>query len=281
MSFVVKDSWSEDKQTIQLSGVQLRFKHFASSGPNLVFIHGLTDSSRSWSLCVNDFLGNYNIYIVDLRGHGDSSEPRDGNYSIGRMAEDVLEFMDAMKIASTHIIGHSMGSMIALELALKSENRVEKVCLISSTASCANNAALKFVNDEIEKQEFPLRPGSEFMRGAWLSNPTKVDEQFLSNVELETCSIEKRIWKGCLHALESHNFFVNGFESLKTHVLAIWGIEDSIFVRRDQDRLLGLLNAQVTSSLRLAKYGHNLHWENPHLISKLILAFFETEADIE
>jgi pimeloyl-ACP methyl ester carboxylesterase len=85
-------------------------------GPPLVLVHGLGSSGRDWAAQVERFADRYRVLRMDLRGHGRSERAR-GPYSIAQFARDVAVFLRRQEAAPAHVMGLSMGGMVALELA--------------------------------------------------------------------------------------------------------------------------------------------------------------------
>lgn len=103
-------------------------------GASLVMIPGWGYSSEMWN---PEFIGKlsklYRVVLIDNRGTGRSSKP-DIPYTIKMMADDIAGLMDAVKVPKAHVLGTSMGALIAQEFAL---NHPEKVMgLILCMATC-------------------------------------------------------------------------------------------------------------------------------------------------
>ena len=84
----------------------------------LLFVHGHTSSKETWKPIMGRFL-DYDCYAVDLRGHGESPQPTDKNYSPLACARDVKNFIATNIPLSSKIflIGHSMGTRVVVPLA--------------------------------------------------------------------------------------------------------------------------------------------------------------------
>src|SRR5690349_5087605 len=89
------------------NGVRLHYRHQGPSiGPAIVLLHGYSDSSLSFARVMPLLPSEQRVIAIDLRGHGDSDKPDDG-YSITTMADDVVQVMEALKVPSAVVVGHS------------------------------------------------------------------------------------------------------------------------------------------------------------------------------
>jgi pimeloyl-ACP methyl ester carboxylesterase len=87
----------------------------------VVFLHGFAASLVTWHDIRKIFPSeHFRLYLLDLKGFGFSSKPRDGNYGIADQAEIVITFIKAHTLRNAILIGHSFGGSVALQAALKS-----------------------------------------------------------------------------------------------------------------------------------------------------------------
>ena len=96
----------------------------------VVLIHGAAGSHLSWPSDVRRLPG-HRVYALDLPGHGKSQECG-GQQSIGGYARLVVDWLDALKLRRAVLVGHSMGSALALELAIHHPERVLGIGLLGS-----------------------------------------------------------------------------------------------------------------------------------------------------
>jgi len=115
---------------LKLDGVSLHYE-MAGQGDPILFIHGLGSSGRDWEMQVPFFAPNYRVVTVDMRGHGQSDKPR-GPYSVRLFAEDTAHLIQALAIAPAHVVGISMGGMIAFQLALDHPELVRSLVIVNS-----------------------------------------------------------------------------------------------------------------------------------------------------
>ena len=99
-------------------------------GDAVVLVHGYTGDLGDWRHQVADLACDHRVLAMDHRGHGRSGAPRDrASYTIERMADDVLAVADAVGFERFHLVGHSMGGMVAQELALRIPERLLSLVL--------------------------------------------------------------------------------------------------------------------------------------------------------
>ncbi len=124
---------------------------------SVVFIHGAANDHSVWALQSRYFAYHgFNVLAVDLPGHGKSAGP--ALLSIQNMAAWTVSLLDAVGIEKAALVGHSMGSLIALEAAANAPQRVEKLVLVATafpmkvsdallnTARAHDHAALEMIN---------------------------------------------------------------------------------------------------------------------------------------
>lgn len=99
----------------------------------ITFIHGAGGSSAIWFKQIRFFSKNFNLLLIDLRGHGASKDliqnPFKTKYSFESIAEDIFEVMDHIKIEKSHFVGISLGTILICQLAEMQPNRVYKMIM--------------------------------------------------------------------------------------------------------------------------------------------------------
>ena len=113
--------------TVRVGDIEMYYEQHGSGEP-LLLVMGLAADSTAWMFQVPDFAHRYRTIVFDNRGVGRSSKPS-GPYSIHQMADDAAGLLDALDIPRAHVVGVSMGGMIAQELALRHPKRVRGLVL--------------------------------------------------------------------------------------------------------------------------------------------------------
>lgn len=99
----------------------------------LVLVMGLGMDISGWLYQIPEFKKHYQVLAFDNRGVGRSDRP-EGPYTTRMMADDAVGLMDCLKIEKAHILGASMGGMIAQEIAINYPHRVDKLVLACTYA---------------------------------------------------------------------------------------------------------------------------------------------------
>jgi pimeloyl-ACP methyl ester carboxylesterase len=119
-----------DEWQIELHGHRVIYR-IAGSGPPVVLIHGMVNSSRHWEPVALRLTDAYTVVAPDLIGHGDSATPR-GDYSLGAHATSIRDLLAAIGIDRATLVGHSLGGGVAMQFFYQFPQRTERVVLVSS-----------------------------------------------------------------------------------------------------------------------------------------------------
>lgn len=145
--------------------------HFlrGGSGATVVLIHGVGMSAGVWAPQLSALASKYNVVAIDMLGHGQSSLPSE-DVSLHDYAEQVVSVLDHIGVSAAHIMGHSMGALVALEFALTHRAKVKSVVALNAVfrrnqaqrASVASRLAALDDGGSIENEQTITR---------WFGNP--------------------------------------------------------------------------------------------------------------
>lgn len=99
-----------------------------AGNPPLVILHGLLGSSRNWQTAGRDLAARFHVLAPDLRNHGGSPHAPEMTYAA--MVDDVLGWMTAQGLSRAALLGHSMGGKVAMLLACRHPQRVERLVVV-------------------------------------------------------------------------------------------------------------------------------------------------------
>lgn len=129
---------------VKVNGVNIYYEMHGKGEP-LILIMGLGGPGSGWFFQVRAFKNRYRVVFLDNRGVGKSSKPKEP-YTVRTMADDIIGLMDHLGIDKAHIMGTSLGGMIAQELAISYPLRVDKLVLVGTTAETES------INDGVVQQ---------------------------------------------------------------------------------------------------------------------------------
>lgn len=275
---ISQDDWADHKQSVEIaSGIEMYYVEMGNrDGEPLVLVHGSSDSSRSWSL-IAPYFADYHIYIPEMRAHGDTETGGIARIEEGLLGYDVVCFLDAVGLDRVNLVGHSRGSMIAQLVALNYPERISRVVFESAPAVSGNTPADQRDQTYFEDPFTSLPITGEYegfddYMDWWYYNDAPVDEDFISMAKYEASWLPLEAWRSIGGSLAEP-------QDLKDiPAMVIYGEEDYLMGKSVRDDFVEAYGDSVEYICH-AGYGHNLHWENPEMISEEILDFFDrTEA---
>ena len=231
--------------------------------PCVVFVHGALNDHSVWTLCARWFAHHgHNVLAVDLPGHGRSDGlPRT---SVQEMADWLWSLLDAAGVSTAALVGHSMGSLIALQAAAQQPNRVRRLVMVGTA--------------------YPMKVSNELLEGA-LERPDsaidRVNAFSLSTLAAKPSypgpgtwlhganrALMRRLQSGCKTANLFHRDFsacdayTDGLEAaaqVRCPVHFILGSRDQMTLPRHSAELARALQA----SIHTVDAGHSLMAEAP------------------
>jgi pimeloyl-ACP methyl ester carboxylesterase/tetratricopeptide (TPR) repeat protein len=266
----LKDDKTATNQTTQRTGdvrlkTGVRVRYLEQGDPNgtpVIMLHGYGDSSVSYSRVLPLMDAKRRVFVFDQRGHGESDRPASG-YKFADFAADVVAFMDAKNLKKAVIVGHSMGSFIAQQVAVTAPERVEKLVLIGSATTVRNNAVLdlqKAVNEL--KDPVPDKFAREFQYSVVHQPPP---DEFMNRVIGESLKVPARVWREVMTGMLAGDA-KSQLGKIKAPTLVVWGDKETVFPRTEQDALVAAIPNAVLKVY--ADTGHCPNWERPEQFVK-------------
>ncbi|MEM9280299.1 MAG: alpha/beta hydrolase [Verrucomicrobiota bacterium] len=127
---------------VETNGITMAYEELGTGDP-LVMIMGITAPGAVWEAHADDWSQHFRCIMPDNRGVGDSDKPP-GDYSSEMFADDYAGLMDELGIEQARVVGVSMGSIIAQQLALRHSSRVKSAVLMCPWARCDRYAKSVF-----------------------------------------------------------------------------------------------------------------------------------------
>ena len=247
--------------------------HFLEWGqptnPTLVLLHGGNQSAHSWDLVSLHLADRYHIIALDQRGHGDSEWSRDADYSSSAMAADVNALINELAISEATIIGHSMGGMNAMRIALDFPNLNLRFVLVDIAPEMSSEGAKsirKFVTENREfddVQDFvtsvqkydPYRSAEHIQRTVKYNLLQRADGKFVSKRDhgQRLASTEQQ-------RLNSDRFQLRDAKKMTGSTLLIRGANSNILTQEAAHRFCEALPNGTLVTVNDS--GHNVHGQN-------------------
>jgi pimeloyl-ACP methyl ester carboxylesterase len=127
MSTNIFSQTPKKSESVSINGKTIYYEVYGEGKP-LLLLHGYTQSSNSWKPYVKDYDKEYEVYLVDLTGHG-KSEPFKQDLAIRSVAEDLNSLIQYLKLEKIKAIGFSFGGDVLYQLALINPTAIE--CMIT------------------------------------------------------------------------------------------------------------------------------------------------------
>jgi pimeloyl-ACP methyl ester carboxylesterase len=271
--FCSQDSQNADR-LIQVADIRMGYRIYGNGYP-VVMIMGYGSTMKLWDpSLIRTLSSNYKLIIFDNRGMG-NTEAGLRPFSIEQFADDTAGLMDALNIRQAHVLGWSMGGIIAEEVALRHPDKVNKLVLYAAHCNAnlfppAPEVIQRLTDTSGSPQEQGMRFISTLFPPAWLrNNQERIKEIFyrpLGNTPPEIMtkqSIAIGKWQGCCDRLGKIN----------NSTLIITGAEDMLVPTQNAHYLAGKI-----PYARLVTYengGHGLMFQYPEKFSEKVIDFLQ------
>ena len=276
--------------TAKVGDIELYYEEQGSGHP-LLLIMGLAADSIGWMFQVPDFAKHYRTISFDNRGVGRSSKPP-GPYSIHQMADDAVGLLDHLGVARAHVVGISMGGMIAQELTLRHPERVSALVLGCTYPEPDANV-------EAQRSFMVGQMGGEVSSSGELKidlsamNPMMFMQQMLPAV-FNQSFIEKELPK-LLQIFSGALQYGFSMEAILGQVAAVMGHRatdrlhriavPTLVITGDADRLIAPENSDILAreipGAKLVKVpggSHGFNFETPEIFNRAVIDFLAQAA---
>ncbi len=267
---------------IKLKNLELNYEfHLAESDPkgNILVLHGFTGSGSDWDFAVPTLKEYFNIFTLDLIGHGLSDSPDNQNlYTMESIISQIDEFINKVITNKLIILGYSMGGRIALSYAVKFFGKISGLILESSTWGIKEtDLREKRIENDEKKAELILSSDMNNFIKFWMDQDIFDSQKNLPAELIEKISNKKSLNNktGLANSLRGSGtgrmvYLREQINKLRFPVLLITGQLDNKFCRINSDMLKYLNNAK---HVIIPEAGHNIHLEKPDLFLNVINDF--------
>lgn len=126
---------------LRLPGQEIAWRRDGpADAPPVLLVHGILGDHRVWDAVAADLARDHAVLRYDLRGHGRSSAPP-GPCTMEQLADDVPALLDGLQVERVHLVGSSLGGMIAQQVAVRHGARLLSLTLANTAAAQAAPAA--------------------------------------------------------------------------------------------------------------------------------------------
>ena len=251
----------------------------AGEGEPVLMIMGLAASSRMWYRLVPWLSRSHRVILFDNRGTGDSPPVR-GRLTMAGLADDALTVMDEAGVESAHVIGASMGGMIAQHVALDHRDRVRSLVLACTTPGGRSGlppwrmlaaSALRPLFGS--RRTFPLVAPVLYAAKTRVEDPGRIREDLDRRIEDNTSPMTLYAQMG---AIAGHDTRARLGELAGLPTLVVHGIEDGL-IPPDRGRELARLVPEARLEL-IPSCGHLLTTDAEEQTASAILTHLERAA---
>lgn len=274
--------WEQQRLVLDTGVTMAYYECGPKDGKTVLLIHGVTDGCVAWAQIapVLEKAGCH-CYIVEYRGNGMTDKPDMGpsGYTGELLAGDIIEMIEKLDLQDIHVVGHSFGSLITQILAVKIPQRCADYTLIDTAVDCRSNPVLLGVRNGDD--DFPgLDHYPDGLPDQFLQDWTAMgnESEAFRMAELEHVRQMPMVsWKNLMDGLLQFNSsdFIGDIHG---DVLVLWGTEDDIFPKADQDQVKAGLTGCNVQYIDVEGASHNGFWDSLAMVETYaghILDFIE------
>ena len=207
-----------------------------SAGDTIVMIHGFGANKDNWTRLAGHLTDDFNVYAIDLPGHGDSSKPLDIGYRLEDQAGYVAKILEALSVEDAHIMGNSMGGAITALYAANYPGKVKSAVLFDPAGMLEYESELVDLGMEGDNPLIPKKTGDfERLMEFALEKEPFVPWPIMGVME-ERAIANRDINEVIFAAIRDAGFesdFRNAITRIQAPVLIIWGKEDRVINYRN------------------------------------------------
>jgi 3-oxoadipate enol-lactonase len=258
--------------TARVTDIEINYQLEGDGDETIVLINGLADDLETWVLQIDDLVGaGYRVLRFDNRGVGKTSAPP-GPYTSRMLADDAKGLVDQLGLSNFHLMGVSMGGMIAQEYALAYQDDLK-----SLTLACTYAAPGPFCSRMFSMWADMARPlGVPFiMRDVTLWAFTvpffeeREEEAKEFEAEMAAMPMPVEAYLAQLNVIQKHDT-TGRLDSIRVPTLVLAGEEDILIPVRLSKRLQESIPSAAWAT---SKGGHACMWERPQEFNATFLGF--------
>ncbi|WP_257288395.1 MULTISPECIES: alpha/beta fold hydrolase [unclassified Endozoicomonas] len=245
-------------------------------GEHLISVHGLFGSQENLGAINRQLAQKFRVHGLDARNHGRSPHDDAMNYSV--MAADIIEYLDDQQIEKAHLLGHSMGGKVVMEVALTYSERVNKLAVM-----------------DIAPVQYKVRRHDDVFAGLFAVDleaiRKRADADHALRQHIEEPAVRSFLlknlyrngegryrWRMNLEAIHHHYLEIlaghSGEEAFEGDVLFLKGGNSDYILAKHREEVLKRF--PKATMREIAGTGHWLHAEKPELVARTLQRFLES-----
>ncbi|AWR98250.1 alpha/beta fold hydrolase [Acidianus sulfidivorans JP7] len=249
---------------VVLDDVRIYYENLGIGKP-IVFIHHLAGSFKSWIYQARYFSNKFSVILYDLRGHGRSSIPN-YPYLIEQHSKDLKGLLEYLRIDNPIIVGHSLGTLIALDYATRFN--IEKLILIGALYKAPDPEP--YYNYISIATSFGMEALAEYRRLHREFSDSLAMNPVAWNLLLEIYKENNPLgYKYAVEGLLNARDYSRDLKNIDEDTLLVYGSEDKLSKNID----IFKNNVNKLKYYILNGYGHFLNIEDPDELNNLIFNF--------
>ncbi|MBW4934574.1 alpha/beta fold hydrolase [Marinobacter sp. F4206] len=268
-----------EADTIQVGELEIAYLRNSETTPGdtIVMVHGFGANKDNWTRLANQLTADFNVYAIDLPGHGESSKPLDLGYTLEEQTGHLSAILQALSIGESHMMGNSMGGAITALYAARYPDRIKTAVLFNPAGIFEYESELVDLVLEGDNPLIPSKPGDlERLMDFALEEKPFVPWPILDVMEEK--AIANRNVNEVIFAAIRDSGYESAFRSrlalIQDPVLVIWGKEDRVINYRNGDLFVAAI---PDARLQLLEgIGHAPMIEAPERSAELFHSFLES-----
>ncbi len=254
--------------------MELNYKKYGETGPDLIILHGLFGMLDNWHSLAVRFGTDFQAWTIDQRNHGKSPHTDDIDYEL--LAKDLKDFCDEHQIEQPNVLGHSMGGKAAMQYAVNYPDQISKLIVVDMTPkqypedghdiiiNALNDLDMHKIKSRKDADEaLSLKIPEEGVRQFLLKNLAREGDTYILKMNLESLS--------------------SNYEKLAANIEAKKPFEkETLFIRGEKSKYI--LDSDLPDILRIfpkAQFvtipgaGHWVHAEAPDAFYEVVMKFLK------
>lgn len=274
---------SETHHDVTASGVRLRVTEW--NHPNtpadqrpLIALPGVLSPRTSLRGVAREMCSAFRVIAVDLPGLGESERPSAARYpyTIPKLTEALADLFGALGLSRANLLGHGVGGAVALHLAARHAELVERLCLLAPHAELAGTSALSrlLLAPVIGGLVFRQFAGRSLFRRLYRThiNPSASSASVDDYYEILSQPAARAAILAILRNSQDTRRIIADSRRLRAQCLLVWGMQDRVFPVEHGRRLA---REMPEAGLELLELGHAPHEEAPEILAPILVRFFE------